>query len=63
MIIINVQCVVNISTLFLATMINYFIIPNYVFTGFFLEISLYKIKQIKIVLNVPSQFDQHVSFI
>lgn len=30
---------------------------------FFLEISLYKIKQIKIVLNVPSQCDQHVSFI
>lgn len=35
MIIINVQCMVNISTLFLETMINYFIIPNYVFTGFF----------------------------
>lgn len=63
MIIINVQCVVNISTLFLATMTSYFIIPNYVFTGIFLEISLYKIKQIKIVLNVPSRCDQHVSFI
>lgn len=54
---------INISTLYLATMMNYFIISNYVFSGFLKVISLHKIVQIKVVLYFPSWCDRLVSFI